>query len=121
MNSAFEALRGVKGLPSELRAASDDDPLFHQNDLMTIKGTQESSGKPNVVLVSTRSARIAFDQNDHSVWSDYAFKTNPPNCNFGWEDILLTVEFKNDKLVVTKPPPEYKYKAMGSIEPQSLG
>ena len=30
MNTAFEALRGVKGLPSELRMASKDDPLFHQ-------------------------------------------------------------------------------------------
>jgi hypothetical protein len=55
VNSAFEALRGVKGLPSELRKASDDDPLFHQNDPMAIKGIhneKESFRKPDVVLVS---------------------------------------------------------------------
>src|SRR5277367_6238738 len=121
MNSAFEALRGVKGLPSELRMASHDDPLFHQNGPKPIKGIHselKSSRKPDVVLVSTNSARIAFDPDDHSDWTDYAFNTNAPNRNFGWSDILLTVEFKHTKPKMMGPPPEYKYKAMESIASQ---
>jgi hypothetical protein len=123
MNSALEALRGVKGLPSELRMASHDDPLFHQNDPSLIEGThkeQEWFSKPDVVLVPISSARGAFDLDDHSAWSDHAFKTNAPNRNFGWNDILLTVEFRHNKPTMMKPPPEYKHKAMDSIEPQSL-
>jgi hypothetical protein len=122
MNSAFEALRGVKDLPLELRTASNDDPLFHQNDPKPIKGIHnelKSSRKPDVVLVSMDSVRIAFDPDDHSDWTDYAFKTNAPNRNFGWNDVLLTVEFKHTKPVMMGPPPEYKYMAMESIAPQS--
>ena len=120
MNSAFEALRGVKGLPSALRTASNDHPLFHQNDPSLINETdneQESISKPDVVLVSMHSARIAFDLDDHAVWSNYVFKTNQ---NFGWDDILLPVGFKHNKPTMMKPPPEYKHKAMESIEPRSL-
>ena len=121
MNSALEALRGVKGLPSELRMASHDDPLFHQNDssLIGTHNEMESFSKPDVVLVSISSARVAFDPDDNSSWTDYAFKTNAPNRNFGWNDVLLTVEFKHTKPVMMGPPPEYKYKAMESIAPQS--
>src|SRR5277367_6218411 len=123
MNSAFEALRGVKGLPSELRMASHDDPLFHQNGPKPIKGIHnelKSSRNPDVVLVSTNSARIAFDPDDHSDWIDYAFNTNAPNRNFGWNDVLLTVELKRNKPTITGPPPKYKCKAIELIEPQSL-
>jgi hypothetical protein len=123
MNTAFEALRGVKGLPSELRMASHDVPLFHQNYPSLIEATHhglESFSKPDVVLVSMNSARIAFDPDDHSAWSDYAFKTNAPNCNFGWNDVLLTVEIKCKKPTLTGLPPKYKHKAMESIEPHSL-
>jgi hypothetical protein len=118
MNSAFEALRRVKDLPSELRTASIDHPLFHQNDPSLINETdneQESISKPHVVLVSMHSA--ALDLDDHAVWSDYAFKTNH---NLGWDDILLPVGFKHNKPTMMKPPPEYKHKAMESIEPRSL-
>jgi hypothetical protein len=123
MNSAFEALRGVKGLPSELRMASRDDPLFHLNDPCLIKGIHNELDllcKPGVVLVSMSSARIAFDPDDNSAWSDYAFKTNAPNRNFRWNDILLTVDIKGSKPITTGPPLKYKRKAMESIEPQSL-
>ena len=125
MNSAFEALRGVKGLPSELRMASHDDPLFHQNDPMPIKGThneRESSRKPDVVLVSMRSASSAFGSDDYD-WIDYAFNfgIDKPKNNFGWGDILLTVEFKRKDSTLTLPPPEYNDKDMVKlIVPQSL-
>ena len=125
MNSAFEALRELKDLPSELRMASDDDPLFHQNDPMPIKGThnEESSiRKPDVVLVSMRSASSAFGSDDYD-WIDYAFNfgIDKPKNNFGWGDILLTVEFKRKNATLTKPPPEYNDKDMvKSIVPQSL-
>jgi hypothetical protein len=124
MNSAFEALRKVKDLPSELRTPSDDGPLFHQNDPMTIKGTHNdkaSSRKPDVVLVSMLSASNAYEPGDQAVWTDYAFQTDPPRNNFGWNDILLTVEFKKrpDK-DVAHPPPKYIVKAMKSIDPRSL-
>ena len=128
MNSAFEALRELKDLPSELRMASDDDPLFHQNDPMPIKGThneRESSRKPDVVLVSMRSASTAVGPDVDLAWTEYAFRTGikPPtkNNNFGWGDILLTVEFKRKDSAVTKLPPEYKHQDMvKSISPQSL-
>ena len=123
MNSAFEALRKVKDLPSELRMASDDDPLFHQNDPMPIKGThneRESSRKPDVVLVSMRSASTAVGPN--ATWADYAFKTGtdkPPN-NFGWGDILLSVEFKRSDTTMNGPPPEYELGSMKSNPPCSV-
>jgi hypothetical protein len=117
MNSALEALHGVKVLPSELRMPFHDDPLFHQNDSSLIEEPSESSSKLDVVLVSMNSARIALDPDDHSAWTDYALKTNAPNRNFG---VLLTVEFKRNKPTMTGPPPEYKHKAMESIEPRSL-
>jgi hypothetical protein len=103
--------------------ASRNDPLFHQNDPSFIKGThneQESFSRPDVVLVSASSARIAFDPDDHSAWTDHAFKTNAPNHNFGWNDVLLTVELKSNKPTMTGPPPEYKHKAMELIEPRSF-
>jgi hypothetical protein len=86
MNSALEALREVKDLPSELRMASNADPLFHQNDPMPIKGThseESSTRKPDVVLVSMRSASTAVGPD--AAWTDYAFKTGikPPDDNFG--------------------------------------
>ena len=123
MNKAFEALRGIKGLPSELRKASNDDPLFHLNDPMNIKGTHnkhESYRKPDVVLVSMGSASTAYGPDDYGAWSDYAFKPKKPNLCFGWGDILLTVEFKRTKSTVDKPPPEYKPKVIESIPPHSL-
>jgi hypothetical protein len=120
MNTAFEALRGVKDLPSELRMASDDDPLFHQNDPMPIKGThneRKSTRKPDVVLVSMRSASTAVGPN--ATWADYAFRTgtDKPQNNFGWGDILLSVEFKRINATMDKPPPKYKLDFMKSNPP----
>src|SRR5277367_4031760 len=103
MNSAFEALRRVRGLPSELRTASNDHPLFHQNDSKGTHNEQESSRKPDVVLVSMHSAHTAVVPDDHAVSFDYAFKTDR---NFEWDDILLPVEFKRNKTTMMKPPPE---------------
>jgi hypothetical protein len=120
MYKAFQALREVKDLSSELRMASNDDPLFHQNNPMT-HNEESSSRKPDVVLVSMRSANIAFDPEDHSAWTDYAFGTGtkPPKNNLGWGDILLTVEFKRKDSTVAKLPPEYKHQDMvKSILPQ---
>jgi hypothetical protein len=104
--------------------ASNADPLFHQNDPMPIKGThneESSTRKPDVVLVSMRSASTAVGLD--AAWTDYAFITGikPPDDNFGWGDILLTVEFKHKDSTVTEPPSKYNDKDMvKSIVPQSL-
>jgi hypothetical protein len=66
------------------------------------------------------SARNAFDPGDHRTWLDYAFETKNPKHNFGWGDILLTVEFKRIKPEMTEPPPKYENKIMESIKPQPL-
>jgi hypothetical protein len=126
MNKAFEALREAEGLPLELQMASDDIPLFYRNDPMQIKGIhneKESIRKPDIVLVSIHSARIAFEptEYDHGTCDDYAFSTTKPKGNFGWGDVFLTVEFKRSNQTMMKPPLKYKRnKAVESIAPQSL-
>jgi hypothetical protein len=119
MNEAFEALRKVKDLPSELRTATVDDPLFRRNDPMAINGThndKDSSRRPDIVLVTKLSASNAYEPGNQAVWTDYAFETDPPKNTFGWNDVLLTVEFKRTNKDVEHPPPKYIFKGIESFD-----
>ncbi|OAX31911.1 hypothetical protein K503DRAFT_34340 [Rhizopogon vinicolor AM-OR11-026] len=99
----------VSGLPSS-RDDNPSDILFHRNDPMPITQYHqgaESNRKPDVVVVSCKSARIAENGGMRStkdmIYTEKA--CNAPDANFKWEDVLSTVEFKRRKNHNMKLPP----------------
>ncbi|OAX34638.1 hypothetical protein K503DRAFT_785624 [Rhizopogon vinicolor AM-OR11-026] len=97
----------IPGLPS---SKTDDlsDIVFHRNDPMYIRQYHqdaESKRKPDVVVVSCKSARSVRKggkiPKKVKIYSEMA--CNAPVENFKWTDVLSTVEFKRTKNACTLP------------------
>ena len=98
----------VPGLPSS-KSDNPSDIVFHRNDPMYIRQYHqdaESKRKPDVVVVSCKSAR-SVRKGRKTAKKVNEMACNAPDENFEWADVLSTVEFKRTKNALRSPPTSY--------------
>ncbi|KAF8877422.1 hypothetical protein BD779DRAFT_1557532 [Infundibulicybe gibba] len=125
-NRAFKDLEAIKCDPLP-PFKSDLEILFHRNDPMPIKAEHNertSYRKPDVVLVTLDAAQAAFSEPPSTgSWSEFAFDIagESPACNFGWDKVLNSAEFKLEAGEELSLPKIYRINNSPlSIDPQRI-
>ncbi|KZV59384.1 hypothetical protein PENSPDRAFT_695192 [Peniophora sp. CONT] len=134
-NRALQLLSGVHSAGAlTLQDASGMLPLFSRNDPIYIanrypepdKAELETGLKPDVVMVSLAAGRVRHNKNASTSWDDLAFGKageKPPKKSelpagakkFTWQHVLMSVEFKHNRVVKTPLPTTWKTDLVSAI------